>query len=220
MDEKMLEEIKKQHVNNYRNSILDIIRNNTNVLVNDDITSLLKKPPLDSMDFLKQKLLNFAKKNKVVLNANSLDDILKSYRDEVLKCCPKISKLREVGLSKKVNSIHLSHDTDVIRINKKDFIPINREIKKIMKEQLSTSFEKKLINNIDSIFLDNVNNSIKISLINDFTKYIRGTYQKQILENLDIKVLVKDTTLINSVKEQTDRYLFTLKNSRILNDSI
>lgn len=220
MDEKMLEEIKKQHVNNYRNSILDIIHNNTNVLVNDDITSLLKTPPLDSMDLLKQKLLNFAKKNKVVLNAASLDEVLKCYRSEVLKCCSKIGNLREDSLSKKVNSFHLSHDADVIRINKKDFIIINREIKKIMKEHLHSSFEKKLINNIDSIFLNNIDNNIKSSLINDFTKYINGIYQKQLLENLDIKILVKDTTLINSVKEQTERYLFTLKNSRLLNDSI
>ena len=33
-----------------------------------------------------------------------------------------------------------------------------------------------------------------------------------------MKILVKDTTLINTVKETTDRYLFTLSNSRLLND--
>ena len=38
------------------------------------------------------------------------------------------------------------------------------------------------------------------------------------LENIDIKILVKDTTLINGAKEQAERYLFTLNNSRLLND--
>ena len=37
----------------------------------------------------------------------------------------------------------------------------------------------------------------------------------QLLENIDFKILVKDTILINSFKEQSDRYLFTLENSRI-----
>ena len=37
-------------------------------------------------------------------------------------------------------------------------------------------------------------------------------------ENIDIKILVKDTTLINGVKEQSERYLFTLENSRLFNE--
>jgi hypothetical protein len=32
---------------------------------------------------------------------------------------------------------------------------------------------------------------------------------------VDIKILVKDTTLINGVKEQSERYIFTLENSRL-----
>ena len=41
---------------------------------------------------------------------------------------------------------------------------------------------------------------------------------KQLLENIDIKILVKDTTLINSSKEQAERYLFTINNSRLFDD--
>ena len=41
---------------------------------------------------------------------------------------------------------------------------------------------------------------------------------RQLFENIDIKILIKDTTLINIVKEQTERYLFTLNNSRIFSD--
>ena len=42
-------------------------------------------------------------------------------------------------------------------------------------------------------------------------------YQKQILDNFDNKMLVKDNILINSVKESGERYLFTINNSRLLN---
>ena len=32
---------------------------------------------------------------------------------------------------------------------------------------------------------------------------------------VDIKILVKDATMINSIKEATDTYLFTISNSRL-----
>ena len=71
---------------------------------------------------------------------------------------------------------------------------------------------------IDTIFLDDVSDAAKKKVIDDVSKYVRGSYQKQLLENFDIKILVKDTTLINGTKEQGERYLFTLNNSRLLND--
>ena len=40
------------------------------------------------------------------------------------------------------------------------------------------------------------------------------------IENVDIKILIKDTTLMNLVKEQTERYLFTISNSRLFKDNI
>ena len=55
-------------------------------------------------------------------------------------------------------------------------------------------------------------------IVDDITKFVNGTYQRQLLENSDIKILVKDTTLINGVKEQSERYLFTLENSRLFNE--
>ena len=41
---------------------------------------------------------------------------------------------------------------------------------------------------------------------------------EDLLDNVDFKILVKDTTLANGVKEQGERHLFTLNNSRILNN--
>ena len=54
--------------------------------------------------------------------------------------------------------------------------------------------------------------------MDDISKYVKGNYQKQLMENFDIKILVKDTTLINGTKEQGERYLFTLNHSHLFQD--
>ena len=59
---------------------------------------------------------------------------------------------------------------------------------------------------------------IKKKIVTEVTKFVNGSYQKQLLENVDFKVLVKDTILMNGTKEQNERYLFTLNNSRIFSD--
>ena len=74
--------------------------------------------------------------------------------------------------------------------------------------------------NIERVFVKDTSDDVKRKIITEITKYINSSYQKQLLENVDIKILVKDTTLINGTKEQADRYLFTLKNSRLLNENL
>ena len=75
-----LKQLKRQHIDNYKNAIIDIITNNTNVLVDEDIMSLLRKPPLDSMDLIKSKFLDLAKKNSTILNTEELSNLLDNYR--------------------------------------------------------------------------------------------------------------------------------------------
>lgn len=210
-----LEEFKKQHLDNYKKAIFELIRNNTDVLVNEDFMSLLRKPPLDSMDSIKSKYLDLAKKNKIVLDIVKLDSMLESYRNDVSKCCDEIRKIRIDSLENIVNSITLVKDTDVIKFNKKDFNEINKNIKKFFKEFLQDSVERKLINCVDGVFSDEIDGLKKKKICDEIVKFIKGNYQKQLIESIDFKVLVKDTTLINGVKEQSERYLFTLANSRI-----
>ena len=210
-----LEEIKKQHLDNYKQSIIEIIHNNTDVLVNEDIMSLLRKPPLDSMDSIKSKFLDLAKKNKIVLDTLKLDELLDGYRKEVIKCCDKIKKVRIDTLEKVISEITLLKDTDIIKINKKEFNDINKNLKKIIKEQLQEAVEKKFVKDISSVFFNEVDENIKNKISDEVIKFVKGSYQRQLLENVDFKTLVKDTTLANSVKEYGERHLFTLANSRI-----
>ena len=59
-----IEKIKTEHVENYKKALIETINNNTNALFDEDIASLLKTPPLDSMDVIKSKFLDLAKKIK------------------------------------------------------------------------------------------------------------------------------------------------------------
>lgn len=218
MNENELKKFRMQHEKNYRQAILDNIKNNTNVLVDQDIVSLLRKPPLDSMDLIKTKFLDLAKKNKIVLDTNELSKLLDNYRKYLLKCCDEIKNIRICELSSKVEKVELKKDNDIIRINKKDFVNINKKIKNILKNKLNDGYDTYILKKIDSVFLDDVNDEDKKIVIDNVSKYIKGTYYKQLMNNFDIKILVKDVTLINGTKEQGERYLFTLNNSRLLNN--
>ena len=92
------------------------------------------------------------------------------------------------------------------------------EIKKTINTYLTDGLEKQILKNIKKIFQDDVEEASINKIVTDITKYIKGAYHKQLIDNLDMKILVKDTTLINTVKETGERYLFTLNNSRLLND--
>lgn len=212
-----LKGLRKQHEDNYRKAIINNIENNTDVLVNQDIVSLLRKPPLDSMDSLRTKFLDLAKKNKIVLNTEELSSLLDHYRSYLLDCCEEIKNIRMIELTAKVEKEKLIKSTDTIKINKKDFVTINKKIKKLLKDKIIDGYDACIIHHIDTIFMDNVDDSTKEKVIDGISKYVKGDYQKQMMDSFELKILVKDTTLINGTKEQGDHYLFTLSHSRLLN---
>ena len=215
MDEEMLEQIKEQHIHNYQSAILDIIHNNTKVLA-DDLMSFIEKPPLDSMDFIQAKFLDLAKKNQIVLNMEKLKELIDAYREEFMKCCEMIQLMRIHALSSKLDSFDFTSG-EVFSLYKNDFIQLNKEIRKVLKEQILTSFQEKILKEIHFVFPSDIDEELEKKMIQEITDYMKGNYQKQILESFDIKVLVKDTILMNGVKEQGERYLFTLENSRLFN---
>ena len=68
---------------------------------------------------------------------------------------------------------------------------------------------------VDSVFSKDVEEVLKKRISDEIVKFVKGPYQRQLLDNIDFKMLVKDTTLVNGVKEHGERHLFTLANSRI-----
>ena len=49
---------------------------------------------------------------------------------------------------------------------------------------------------------------------------MKSTYQKQLNENISIKILVKDRTLMSGIMEQGERYLFTKSNSHLFDEDM
>ena len=214
-----LDEFKKQHRENYKNAIIELIKNNTNVLFDEDIKTLVAKPPLDSMDVIKVKFLELAKKNDIILDTLDLTRLIDNYRNNLLKWIPTLKDERIDPLVNIISNYKLENDNDLIKLNKKDFVDINRKLKKKLKEKIIDEIDKKIVNSVNSIFTKNISADIKDKFVPEMKKFLTGKYLKQLLESIDFKVLVKDTTLINLIKEQGERYIFTRKNSYIFKEN-
>lgn len=218
MKQDTIEDFKRKHLENYKNAVLETLKNNTTALFDDDIFSLLQKPPLDSMDLIKCKFLDVAKKYKVVVKTEVLNQILDDYRSSAVTLLSDWKKLRIKELNKIIEEFQPKKETDVIKFNKKDFVPFNRKLKKAMKEKFLVVINKKIVNNVNQLFTKETDIKIKESMILEITKYVQGSYLKQLLESIDFKIIVKDTTLMNGVREQGERFIFTKMNSYLLNE--
>ena len=211
--------IEEQHLNIYKEASLEIIKNNNDVLFDEDILSLLKNPPLDSMDIIRNKILSVARQKKIVVDTIKLKELIENYRMILSNNCDVLKDYRATKLNKCITNFIPKREFETIRINKSYFIDINKYIKKNLKKIIEETNKKSLLECLDNVFLDNTNNETKEYLKIEMTKFINKTYTKNLLESIDVEILVKDTTLINGLKEQGERYLFTKKNSHLLNNN-
>lgn len=210
MNDKEIEKIKEQHFDSYKNSIICNLENNSFSLFNEDINSLIKKPPLDSMDNIKNKILEISKKNNIVLDNDKLNNIIDKYREKIIKELDGLSEDRIKFFSKKINSFKRKDDSTTIKLLKKDFVLFNKMNIKDLKEIIDKNLDD-IISKLKILFGDNYNNKIEKTI----NKYLKKDYYKSLFENIDIKIMVKDATLMNIINEETDRYKFTLENSRL-----
>lgn len=210
-----LDKIVEQQLNNYKLAVSEIIKNNTKSLVEDDIMQLIHKPPLDSMDMIKSKFLAVAKKEKIIVKTENMDSIIERYREKLGRDLRFIKKFRAEELIKDTTSFTPERATDVIRITKKQLTVINKKINGDIKKIISNDITKLLTDQINKIYSIEEDSSNYKKIFDELVKYFKNTYQKQLIESMNFKILVKDTILINSVKEQGERYLFTKNHSRI-----
>lgn len=212
-----IDDFKNKLIENYIKSIKECIKKNTNSLIMVDIISIIEKPPLDSMDVIKNKFLELAKRNKVIVNIDIISSLLENYRNNLASCCDDIISYRDEYLFSLV-SAHNFDGSSIFVFYKKDFLSLDKTIKMRVKECIDIANDSLFNNNFSSIFKDTIDIELQKKYINDLSKFLNTNYKKTVLENLDMKLMVKDTTLINTIKEQSDRYLFTLNNSHLLND--
>ena len=204
------EDILKQHKQILMTAGLELATNNTNSLIEDDIINGVIEVPLEAMDTVKQRVLNIAKNNSLVLNSDKFNEVLISYKEELKKEFRNIFKKRIKLIEDNYSKFDDDKPMDLVKNLKKDLVKFNKEAKKEEKQILTSLVKEKIISNLDLIVKDD-NTTFK----KDATKFLQTTYVKQILETVDMKILVKDTILLNSLKEQIERFVFTMENSHL-----
>ena len=204
------EDILKQHKQILMTAGLELATNNTNSLIEDDIINGVIEVPLEAMDTVKQRVLNIAKNNSLVLDSDKFNEVLTSYKDELKKEFRNIFKKRIKLIEDNYSKINDDKPMELVKNLKKELVKFNKEAKKEEKQVLTSLVKEKIISNLDLIVKED-NTTFK----KDATKFLQTTYVKQILETVDMKILVKDTILLNSLKEQIERFVFTMENSHL-----
>lgn len=204
------EDILKQHKEILMTAGLELATNNTNSLIEDDIINGVIEVPLEAMDTVKQRVLNIAKHNNLILNSDKFNEVLISYKEEIKKKLRNIFKKRIKLIEDNYSKFDDDKPMDLVKNLKKELVKFNKEAKKEEKQILTSLVKEKIISNLDLIVKDD-NTTFK----KDATKFLQTTYVKQILETVDMKILVKDTILLNSLKEQIERFVFTMENSHL-----
>lgn len=204
------EDILKQHKQILMTAGLELATNNTNSLIEDDIINGVIEVPLEAMDTVKQRVLNIAKNNSLVLDSDKFNEVLISYKEELKKEFRNIFKKRIKLIEDNYSKFDDDKPMDLVKNLKKELVKFNKEAKKEEKQVLTSLVKEKLVSNLDLIVKDD-NTTFK----KDATKFLQTTYVKQILETVDMKILVKDTILLNSLKEQIERFVFTMENSHL-----
>ena len=88
------EDILKQHKEILMTAGVELATNNTNSLIEDDIIHGVIEVPLEAMDTVKQRVLNIAKHNNLILNSDKFNEVLTSYKEELKKEFRNIFKKR------------------------------------------------------------------------------------------------------------------------------
>lgn len=216
MNSEEIKKLKEDHYEKYILAVLDTIKNNSYSLVNEDINSIIKKPPLEAMDVLKNKIISISKKNNFILDSVKLDNLLEKFRKEMFSIFNNFENNRYLELEKRILKQKDVVNLSLVKLLKKDFIDINKKIKKEIKEKLNIIIELFIENILNNLFND-INDSYKSKVEKEFVKYLKKDFTKQFLEYIDIKILIKDSILINNINDHSDRFLFTLTNSRLFN---
>lgn len=204
------EDILKQHKQILMTAGLELATNNTNSLIEDDIINGVIEVPLEAMDTVKQRVLNIAKNNSLVLDSDKFNEVLISYKEELKKEFRNIFKKRIKLIEDNYSKINDDKPMELVKNLKKELVKFNKETKKEEKQVLTSLVKEKIISNLDLIVKEE-----SITFKKDVTKFLQTTYVKHIIETIDMKILVKDTILLNSLKEQIERFVFTMENSHL-----
>ncbi len=205
-------EILEQHKKIYIGASKELVTNNTQSLFQDDILPFFTTPPLETMDVIKQRFLSIAKSYHFILNTTKLDECLENYRNILRKKIEGIHENRNDVLNQIIETFDYENVSQLLKDLKKELLKLDKSIKKEIKQNLKLTNQEFLIDKIDILVTTDTDLQ---AFTKEITHFLQNIYIKQILESIDMKILVKDTTLINGLKEQLDRFIFTTENSHL-----
>lgn len=203
-----VESYQKQHFDNYKMALCEIIKNNTDMLIEEDIMPLFLTPPVDSMDVLKRKIITIAKTEDNVVDINALNEMIDCFRAMAKKVFEEVSSKRLKFLTKQINEISIQDRT--FHINKQKLTKLTKELSLYYEKKISHYIENNMIPKIDSLLSKEEKDAIFFMEVKHF---LDDFYPHQLFQLIDSKFYHKNTTLMNGLNEQKKRYLFTKKNS-------
>ena len=204
--------ILEQHKQIYMQAGKELITNNTIALITDDILPLFAMPPLETMDLMKQRFFSIAKTENLILNTENLNEQLLAYRRFLAEKMDIIKQQRNTILTQALEKCSYNQPDQIIKELKKELVKLDKNIKKQIKQWLMEANKTYFLDAMSTLINDD---KLTSSFTKEITKYLQTFYIKQVIEMIDMKLLVKDTTLLNAFKEQIERFIFTTENSHL-----
>lgn len=204
--------ILEQHKQIYMQAGKELITNNTIALITDDILPLFAMPPLETMDLMKQRFFSIAKTENLILNTENLNEQLLAYRTFLAEKMDIIKQQRNTILTQALEKCSYNQPDQIIKELKKELVKLDKNIKKQIKQWLMEANKTYFLDAMSTLINDD---KLTPSFTKEITKYLQTVYIKQVIEMIDMKLLVKDTTLLNAFKEQIERFIFTTENSHL-----
>ena len=204
--------ILEQHKQIYMQAGKELITNNTIALITDDILPLFAMPPLETMDLMKQRFFSIAKTENLILNTENLNEQLLAYRTFLAEKMDIIKQQRNTILTQALEKCSYNQPDQIIKELKKELVKLDKNIKKQIKQWLMEANKTYFLDAMSTLINDD---KLTSSFTKEITKYLQTFYIKHVIEMIDMKLLVKDTTLLNAFKEQIERFIFTTENSHL-----
>ena len=164
------------------------------------------------MDLMKQRFFSIAKTENLILNTENLNEQLLAYRTFLAEKMDIIKQQRNTILTQALEKCSYNQPDQIIKELKKELVKLDKNIKKQIKQWLMEANKTYFLDAMSTLINDD---KLTSSFTKEITKYLQTFYIKQVIEMIDMKLLVKDTTLLNAFKEQIERFIFTTENSHL-----